>query len=405
MLECVLPDEALKIILKTRLKPFTGAKTISLEDSIGKVLAQNVLSEECIPAYDRSCVDGYALKAAETFGCSQSLPSMLECIGEIQMGESADRVLKDGSCLKIPTGGRLPQKADCVVMLEYTQMTDDGFCCVEKPCAPYENVIRAGDDVKTGQTVLPKDSVITQRSIGVLAALGKNRVKVKKQLEIAIVSTGDELVPINEKPGPSQIRDINSSLLRALVSNERISGRIYPIVKDEPELLRKAILKALEENDMLLLSGGTSVGEKDAVYRVLSELGEVAFHGISIKPGKPTMFAVINEKPVFGLPGHPLAAYFSARLFALPLINKLLGIEHREKSVEGKAIYNIPSNHGREEILPVNLIKDGENEGCFEPIFSKSGIISVLNSSDGFIRIDGNTEGLTRGEKVKVYLF
>ncbi len=405
MLECILPGEALEIILTTELNSLSGTETVSLEDSIGRVLAQDVFSEECIPLYNRSCVDGYALKAAETFGCSEALPSMLPCIGEIQMGESVSRVLKDGSCLKIPTGGRLPQNADSVVMLEYTQMTDDGFCCVEKPCAPYENVIRAGDDVKTGQTVLLKSTVITQRNIGILAALGKQQVIVKRKLNIAVVSTGDELVAISESPGPSQIRDINSSLLRALVSNERTFGRTYPIVMDKPELLRAAVIKALEENDILLLSGGTSVGEKDDVYRVLSELGEVAFHGISMKPGKPTMFAVIDKKPVFGLPGHPLAAYFSARLFALPLINKLLGIEHWENSVEGMALYNISSNHGREEILPVRLFNEGENKGCFEPIFSKSGVISVLNASDGYIRIDGNTEGIVRGEKVKVYLF
>lgn len=405
MLECVLPAEALEIILKTRLIPFTGTMSVCLGDAIGKIASQDVLSEECIPAYDRSCVDGYALKAEETFGCSEALPSMLECIGEVQMGESAKRVLKDGKCMKIPTGGRLPLNADCVVMLENTQVTDDGLCCVEKPCAPYENVIRAGDDVNTGQLVLHRDTVITQRNIGVLAALGKNQVRVKKQLKIAIVSSGDELVAIDEEPGPSQVRDINSSLLMALVSNERIIGSTYSIVRDKPELLRKAVLKALEENDMLLLSGGTSVGEKDAVYGVLSELGEVAFHGVSVKPGKPTMFAVINKKPVFGLPGHPLAAYFTARLFALPLANKLLGIEHKEKCIERKALYNVPSNHGREEILPVRLIKGGENEGCFEPVITKSGVISVLNSADGYIRIDGNTEGLASGEKVKVYLF
>lgn len=404
MLECVTPETALKMILAAKLKPFRGTRTVELCEAVGRIAAEDVLSGERVPAYDRSCVDGYALKASDTFGCSQPLPSMIKCIGEIEMGESAERVLNDGMCLKIPTGGRLPKNADCVVMLEYTETTKDGFCCVEKPCAPFENVVRAGDDIKAGQAVLYKNTVIEAKNIGILAALGICELKVRETFKVGVVSTGDELVPINGKPEGSQIRDVNSSLLSVLMSGPRIEVKTYPIVKDSFDLLREAAGNALKENDMLLLSGGSSVGEKDVVHAVLSELGEVVFHGVSMKPGKPTMFAVADKKPVFGLPGHPLAAYFSARLFALPLANKMLGITEKEKSVQRKALYNIPSNHGREEILPVVLQKGGKEE-FFKPVFSKSGVISVLSTADGFIRIDGNAEGVQKGEKARVYLF
>lgn len=404
MFECVSADTALKIILDTKLNLFQKTETVSLCEASGRVAAEDILSVESIPPYDRSSVDGYALKASYTFGSSQSLPSMLKCIGEIEMGESVQRVLGDYMCYKIPTGGKLPENADSVVMIEYTEFTDDGFCCVLKPIAPYENVIRAGDDIKVGQTAHYKDTLIEAKNIGALAALGVSELKVKERFTVGVISTGDELVDISEKPEGSQIRDVNSTLLYAVLRNPQIEVKTYPIVKDDENQLKEAVLKALNENDMLLISGGSSVGEKDVVCTVLSELGEVLFHGVSIKPGKPTMFAVVDSKPVFGLPGHPLAAFFTTRLFVLPLIDKMLGIKKADKSILRKAVCNIPSNHGREEILPVILLKDEENE-FFEPLFSKSSVISVLNRADGYIRIGKNREGVKKGEKVRVHLF
>lgn len=403
MFECVSANKALKIIFNVKLNTFQKTEMVSLSKAVGKVSAEHVLSVENIPPYDRSSVDGYALKASDTFGSSEALPSILKCMGEIEMGERAERILDDYMCFKIPTGGKLPENADSVVMIEYTDYTDDGFCCVLKPVAPFENVIKAGDDIKIGQTALYKNTLIEAKNIGALAALGISELKVKKRFTVGVISTGDELVEVNEKPKGSQIRDINSTLLYAALKNSYIEVKTYPIVKDNKNQLKETALKALNENDMLLISGGSSVGEKDVVYNVLCELGEVLFHGVSIKPGKPTMFAVAESKPVFGLPGHPLAAFFTTRLFVLPLIDKMLGIEKTEKSIIRKAVSNIPSNHGREEILPVILLKDEENE-FFEPLFSKSSIISVLNKADGYIRIDKNSEGIKKGEKVRVQL-
>lgn len=404
MFECVSADIALKIILDAKLSLFQKTEAVPLYESIGRVAAEQILSVENIPPYNRSSVDGYALKASDTFGSSQSQPSMLKCIGEIEMGESVERALGDYMCYKIPTGGRLPKDANSVVMIEYTDYTDDGFCCVLKPAAPFENVIKAGDDIKTGQAALYKDTIIKAKNIGVLAALGIGELKVKAHFTVGVISTGDELVDISETPKGSQIRDINSTLLYAALKSPRVEVKTYPIVKDNENQLKEAVIKAVSENDMLLISGGSSVGEKDAVYNVLCKLGEVLFHGVSIKPGKPTMFAVVDNKPVFGIPGHPLAAFFSTKLFVIPLINKMLGIIKEEKSVIRKAVSNIPSNHGREEILPVMLLNDEKNE-FFEPLFSKSSVISVLNKADGYIRIDKNSEGVKKGERVQVHLF
>lgn len=404
MLECISADKAVEIILSTKFGLPHKTETVKLCDAVGKVAAEDIFCTENIPPYNRSSVDGYAVKSSYTFGCSEVLPSMLKCAGEIEMGEDIHRILTDGECYKIPTGGKLPENAESVVMIEYTEHTKDDFCCVLKPVAPFENVIRVGDDIKKGQTLLYKDTLIKAENIGALAAVGIYEISVKKCLAVGVISTGDELVKVDEKPKGSEIRDVNSALLCAVLSSAAIDVKTYPIVKDDENLLESAVLKALNENAMLLISGGSSVGEKDVVYNVLHRLGEVIFHGISIKPGKPTMFAKVTEKPVFGLPGHPLAAFFVAKLFTVPLINEMLGIKIADKSIIKKSVCNIPSNHGREEVLPVMLLKN-ENTEFFEPIFSKSSVISVLNTADGYIRIDKNAEGIQKGEKVQVYLF
>ena len=399
MLEVVTASEAEKIIMDCT-NAETAAEIVPLQEAFGRFSAEDVCAQEDLPAFSRSSVDGYALKAADTYGCSESIPAMLSYDEEILMGETPDSVLQNGSCFKIPTGGRLPEGADAVCMLEYSDDIGDEFRYFYKPVSAYENVIRQGEDCRIGEIVLKKGTRIGSKNIAILAALGITEVAVAKKIRIGVISTGDELIPFGNKPRKAQIRDINSVMLAAQIAELGAEAVIYPIVKDvRPELLT-CVRRALDECDMVCISGGSSAGEKDSTLWVLEELGEVKFHGISIKPGKPTLFAVADGKQIFGLPGHPQAAYMIFRLFAAPAILKKSFCVESRTVMKLKVTQNIPSNHGREEIVPVMICGDEAT-----PVRSKSGVVSILSRSDGYLIIDRNTEGLAKGAVADVYLF
>lgn len=285
-------------------------------------------------------------------------------------------------------------------MIEYTDDSGDELRYIYKPVSTLENVNNKGDDVQKGQLILKKGSVVTSGDIAVLAALGISGITAVKKLTVGIISTGDELVDYSEKPEGTQIRNINSVMLAAQIREAGAVPIICPIIRDELPLLKTAIEMILVNCDMVLISGGSSVGEKDNTYKALNELGTVWFHGISVKPGKPTLFASVRGKPVFGLPGHPQAAYFIFTLFAAPALWAM----ERNNTVpvpEKKLLSsNVPSNHGREEIIPV--IVSGEYA---HPLHSKSGVVSVLSRADGYIRIDRNAEGLEKNSCVEVFPF
>jgi len=398
MLNVVTAQEALRIILENA-PAMTKTETVSLEDALRRTAAEDILSPEDLPAFARSTVDGYAVIAEDTFGCSESIPAMLLCDGEILMGERPEKKLEKGHCIRISTGGSLPPGSDAVSMIEYTDDMGDEFRYIYKPVSCLENVNNKGDDVSAGSAVLKKGAAISSRSIAVLAALGIAQVKVTGKIRVGILSTGDELVEYAAKPEGAQIRNINSVMLKAQVEELGADPVVYPIVKDELPLLTDALKTALAECDMDLISGGSSVGEKDNTFRVLHDLGQVLFHGISIKPGKPTLFANTSGKPVFGLPGHPQAAFFIFRLFAAPCLRKMMRSEDSGLCIERLLSSNIPSNHGREEIIPVRL--DGQ---YVHPLYAKSGAISVLTRADGYIRIAREAEGLQKDTCVEVFL-
>jgi len=398
MLNVTEPGPALELILGN-ITDAICTEPVSLGDSLGRICAEDLISPEDLPAFSRSTVDGYAVCADDTYGCSDSIPAMLICDGEIKMGELPSAALKKGHCMRIATGGGLPEGADAVSMIEYTDDPGDEFRYVYKPVSKLENVNSRGDDVRKGSTLLKKGTRISSRNVAVLAALGIANVRVYKEVSAGIISTGDELVEYTEKPAGAQIRNINSVMLASQVREAGAIPVVYPIVKDDFELLKRTISSALSECDLLLISGGSSVGEKDNTFKAFAELGEVMFHGISIKPGKPTIFAMCAGKPVFGLPGHPQAAFFIFRLFAAPAINKMLGIKAPEKSTECILSANIPSNHGREEIMPVRI-----EGGVAVPLHSRSGMVSVLSAADGYIRVPRDAEGLMKGSPVKVFL-
>lgn len=400
MLNVVTREEAVRIILE-KIPEAAEAETVSLPDALGKVVAGDILSPEDLPAYARSTVDGFAVHAADTYGCSEALPAMVTYAGKVLMGEDEKRVLPKGSCMQVPTGGQVPEGADAVVMVEHTEDLGDQFRYMLKPVAPGENVNAKGDDIALGGVAVPKGTLIEPRHTAVLAALGISELEVRKPLTVGILSTGDELVDYTETPKGTEIRNINSVTLAAAVEALGCSAKTYPVVPDEEEALREAIDTVRKECDFLIISGGSSVGERDNVNRVLSSFGEVYFHGVALKPGKPTMFAMLDgDVPAFGLPGHPAAAFYTFHLFAKPAILKRRGAIAVPRYVEAELSQKVPSNHGREEILGVAL----EN-GKAVPLPAKSGVVSVLSRADGTITIPRDLEGLERGEKVKVLLF
>ena len=400
MLNVVTREEAVRIILE-KIPEAADVETVGLPDALGKVVAEDILSPEDLPAYARSTVDGFAVRASDTYGCSEALPAMVTYAGKVLMGEDEKRVLPKGSCMQVPTGGQVPEGADAVVMVEHSEDLGDEFRYMLKPVAPGENVNAKGDDIALGGVAVPKGTLIEPRHTAVLAALGISELNVRKPLTVGILSTGDELVDYTETPKGTEIRNINSVTLAAAVQALGCIAKTYPIVPDEEDALRAAIDTVRKECDFLIISGGSSVGERDNVNRVLASFGEVYFHGVALKPGKPTMFAMLDgDVPAFGLPGHPAAAFYTFHLFAKPAILKRRGAIAVPRYVEAELSQKVPSNHGREEILGVAL----EN-GKAVPLPAKSGVVSVLSKADGTITIPRDLEGLERGAKVKVLLF
>lgn len=414
MLTVKTSTEAEKIISDTFAKVSTNVEEVSILDSVGRVLAEDIVSKENVPDFNRSTVDGFAVKATDTFGCSDSIPAILNYKGEVLMGESPAFAIEKDECAYVPTGGELPDGADAMVMIEFSEDYGDGTRAMLKPSAPGQHVTFKGDDVKAGQTVLKSGVRLSARHIAALSSLGYATVPVYKKLKVAVISTGDELIDVTGTPKGAQVRDINSYEVSAVLLELGCEVLRVGIVVDDLSLLEETIKGVLEGTynpsfgpcDMLVVSGGSSVGIKDATFKVYDKLGEVLFHGIAIKPGKPTILANINGKPCFGLPGHPLAAYYVFNLFVKPLALSMSGDISKSKTVKKvlPVALSIPSNHGREECMGVKFIeKDGKE--MVEPVYAKSGLVSNLSQIDGFIRIGRDCEGISQGDEVEVELF
>ena len=378
----------------------TGCEVVPLEQALKRVLAEEIRSTEFIPGFNRSTVDGYAVKSTDVFGCSETIPALLMLVGAVEMGRQAGFSIAPGQCASVPTGGEVPAGADTMIMLEHTEDLGGGQIAIYKPSAPGANMIMRGEDTKPGQVLLPAGRRINAADSGTLAALGVTKVPVMRAPSVAIISTGDELVPTGAKPGAGQIRDVNAPMLYNAVREAGGDPVILGVIRDHEDDITAAVTKAVPQYDLLILSGGTSVGEKDAMPRVISNLGEMLVHGLAIKPGKPTLFGQIAEKPVFGLPGNPVAAFFIFYHLVRPLLFNMQGATVTDSRITLPISRSVPSNHGREEIVPV-MIRDGQ----VEPVPSKSGLITTLACTDGFIRIPRELEGLKQGEMVEVTLF
>ena len=400
MLHVKTPEEVLDLIAKSFF-PVTTAEIIPLSDAMGRVLAEDIAATEYVPDFDRSTVDGYAVRARDTFGCTDAIPAILPLQGEVLMGEGAEFELKPEYCVTVPTGGAVPRGADSVVMLEYTEDYGDGTMGILKPAAPGQNMIFRGDDVFPGKVILKKGRVLSSQDIGALAAIGRVQVPVARKLTVGVISTGDELVPPEVTPGPGQVRDVNSPMLFAMLTAFGVRVVNYGIVIDDEVRLAAVVRKAADECDAVLLSGGSSVGVKDAACRIIQSMGELLLHGIAMKPGKPTILGKTGSKPLVGLPGHPVAAYFVTKLFVLPMLGRMMGRDRTVYTVTAHLTENISANHGRAQYHCCHL-EYRDNTLWAVPIRGKSGLITTLAGAEGYFAISRDCEGLPRGAEVQV---
>lgn len=403
MLEVKTPQEVLALIQK-EFVPLCDTELISFDEAVGRVLSEDITASEYVPDFDRSTVDGYACRAADTFGCSDSIPAILSIAGEVQMGQGAEfRLLRD-SCVYVPTGGAIPAGADCAVMIEFTENYGDGTVGIFSPGVPGMNIIFRGDDVYPGKTVLKAGRLLTAQDIGALAAIGRIQIPVIRRLKVAVFSTGDELVDPMETPAPGQVRDVNGPLLQAMLKDFGAETVNYGIVKDDEALLRKTLETAASECDAVILSGGSSVGVKDKACKIIEDMGELLLHGIAVKPGKPTIMGKTGNKPLIGLPGHPVAACMIAKLFVLPLLRRLSGCVKEQYGAAAEITESVGANHGREQINACHLVSEN-GKLLAVPIRSKAGLITQLAGADGFFIIPRDCEGLPKGAQVNVFLY
>ncbi|MCK4240717.1 MAG: molybdopterin molybdotransferase MoeA [Candidatus Atribacteria bacterium] len=395
-----------KIIQKNR-------EIVNIKDSLHRVLAEEIISPCNLPGFNRSTMDGYAIRAEDSFGASESLPSYLKIIGEIKMGSKSEFKINPGEAVKISTGGMLPEGANAVIMLEYTALIDDTTVELRRSVAPWENIVREDEDLKAGEVLLKEGYRLRPQDIGILAGIGKINIKVFKRPRVAIISTGNEIIPAQNEPQIGEIRDINLYTLGACV--EEADGiPIYKgIIKDEVDLLEQEIRKTIKKDkvEVVIVSGGSSMGTRDITLEVLNKLGKpgVLIHGVSVRPGKPTIIAIANDKPIFGLPGHPVSSMIIFNLFVRPLISWLQGGDYNydsdnPKEVKAELTCNVVSDSGREDYVRVFMYKE---KGKFyaEPVLGKSGLISTMVRASGLIKIGLNIEGIEKGSKVMVKLF
>ncbi len=387
-----------------------GQEQVELLEGLNRVLSEDLASPEDLPSFNRSSMDGYAVRARDTFGASESLPALLEVAGEIPMGQAPAMELAPGKAIRIATGGMLPKGADAVVMIEYCHPLDATTIEVTRSVSPFENVIAAGDDIRKGQVVLRRGHRLRPQDLGILAGLGISKISVYSRPRVAIISTGDEVVDIHTRPGPAQVRDINRYTLSAFCRRLGAEPVCLGLCKDDFQQMRSEVEKGLDLAHTVWISGGSSVGTRDLTLKVLESFRgfQLLVHGVSVSPGKPTIIGTIQEKPIVGLPGHVSSALVVAHIFMERLLLNLRGekrsVPQKGRAVEARISRNVESAPGRDDYIRVKLIQGAEGLVA-EPLFGKSGLISPLVEADGLVCIPRNLEGLYEGDKVTVTLF
>jgi len=411
-------DDARRILwqaLPARIREgrYAGRDT-PIAEAVGFALDEDIVCPTDLPPFDRSTMDGYAVRAEDTFGASEGLPAYLKVIGEVRMGEAPSFELSERQAAAIPTGGMLPVGADAVVMIEHTQpwgsdlsaSLQAGSIEVLSAVAPGDNVVCRGDDIRVGEVLLSAGHRLRPQDISALAGLGIATVRIRRP-RVAVLSTGFELISPDQPLAPGQIRDMNGPALRAAARAAGAEPVDLGLVSDDPEAIRAALRKGLAEADIVLVSGGTSVGTEDVVHDIISSLGEpgVLVHGLAVKPGKPVVIGLVSEVPVFGLPGHPTSCLVIFRELVSPLLRVAAGSEpHASLPVRARLARNCPSQAGREELVPVRL---DERDGIWQatPLVGPSAFISTLVAADGLVRVPLAAEGLCAGDEVEVEPF
>jgi molybdopterin molybdotransferase len=403
--------EATSILLTALADVPLQNELCSLSQALNRILSTDILSPEDLPAHARSTMDGFAVRAADTFGASSSMPCYLEIHGEVKMGQVPVGEVKQGRCFRIATGGLLPEDSDAVVMFEHTVPVDDRMLEVVKSVGVGSNLIHRGEDIAKNSPALLKGHRLRPQDLGLLAGIGIAEVMVHKRPRVAILSTGDEIVPWSGPAPMGKIRDINSITLSGLCTELGAEVTDYGIVSDQEEVFFATLQKAANENNVVLFSGGSSVGMRDLGERVIERLGSpgILVHGVALKPGKPIIIGLSNNSAIFGLPGHPVSAMVCFDFFVKPALRLLAGIPNTQHSftpcVQAILERNINSAAGRLDLVRVRLEKQTAGLPLAIPVLGKSGSISTLSRAHGFFLIDESSQGLNKDTEVSVQLF
>lgn len=407
----VSPAEAMEAVQGFAPLP---AEEVSAFEAVGRILAEDVLSPVDLPDFPRATMDGYAIQAADSFGAGESIPAYLEVVGQVLMGAVPPFRVGRGQAARLSTGGMIPEGADAVVMEEYTSRPDEGTLEVRRAVSAGENVLAPGDDLRKGERILPAGSRLRSQDIGAFAGVGVTVLKVRRRPRVAILPTGDELVDPRAEPRPGQVRDINRFSLAAAVIEAGGLPETHEILPDDLPAIRARLGEAVGRADVVLISGGSSMGVRDHTVEAIDSLGEpgVLVHGISIKPGKPTIIGRIRrggvDKAVVGIPGHPVSAFMIFHAFVRPILRQLSGqvssFADEAGRLTARLARNLPSAPGREDLVRVSLErKDGVL--LAHPLMGNSAMISTLTKADGFITIPLEREGLPAGSEVRVTLY
>ncbi len=395
----LLPYEEAQEVIAKHIRPLAGTEEVSLEEASGRALAEELVARHNTPPFDRGMMDGYAVRADDTKGATKEKPVKLELVGVIHAGGTLGTPVRKGQCIETATGAMVPEGADAVVMVEDTKLKD-GSVEIYKEAVAGANVGKKGSDIAAGTVILKAGTYLEPAKVGVLASQGLKTVKVYVKPRVAILSSGEEVVEQGKELKAGQLYDINSFTIQAVVRENGGEPFRPGILRDRAEDIREKIAKVLDECDLLVFSGGSSVGEKDLIAEVIEEKGVILFHGLKIKPGKPTMFAMIGEKPVFGMPGTPASAVINAILFIAPALRTMGHLPAKElATVEAKVSRRTAGDKERVQHMTVKL----EN-GEAIPVFTESSAITSMARADGYFRLEvGQT--VEAGETVKVMMF
>lgn len=405
LFDVVSTKEALDI-MKENFSFKLSEEKVSLLDSINRYVSKDIESQINVPHFRKSLVDGYAVLAKDVFLASESNPVPLNLVGESYMGKICNKILNSEETVYVPTGGMVPSNAEGVVMIEYAEKLGEDTVLIEKGVSLNDKIVEIGEDIKEKEIIYKKGHFINERDIGVLAGANINNISVYKKIVVGIISTGDEILDQDEDIIEAKIKDINSYMLYGQLSKISCEPKIYPPAKDNLDEIIKLMDKAINECDMVLISGGSSVGKKDETIRAIESFdnSKVLIEGIAIKPGKPTIVASVNDKLVLGLPGHPLSCGFVVEAIVKPFILSLFNVKKDSKFILCEFAYNYHKSKGREEYIAVDIKEENEKLICV-PIFAKSSVIKHFAYCDGYLKIDRELEGIHKGEIVKVNLF